>query len=696
MPEYLAPGVYIQEVPSGPPPIAAVGTSTAGFVGVTRRGPIEGPPTFVTSYPEFVRAFGGVFDFGSTFDGLQYLPSAMRGFFDNGGRRAFVARVAGAGAAQANVTLTGGIVTRLAADTVLTPVADRDKATLRTVRGLQVGTTARLRMVRDGVTTTSAVLTITAINRDTGRVTFNNAISTTDVFEAARTVVLTNVAAAGGIDGTGLPAANANPTDPEPNTFTLQATSPGVWGRDIAIAPAHVSAARSDFSAFISGAAGNNRIQLVSTAAFYVGAWVEIDRGNTKRYRRIAAIDGPVLVLDGGPLAAADFAPEAPATATRVSTCEFALSISYQDPVERVTVSERYDGLTLENIPGRYYVDQLAASNLVQVTGAAPAANNPLMYPCAADGLAASLSGGSDVVPTDPDVLGVDNGPNRKTGLLALEDVDEIAILAAPGLTSQAVQNALKDQCERLMDRFAVLDPVRGTANTPATLPQIQAQRSRYDTEYAALYYPRVVIDDPLHPGTPIPVPPSGHILGVYARVDNTRGVHKAPANEVLRGILGVETVVSRGTQELLNPLNINVIRDFTSVQRGYRIFGARCATSAREWNYVNVRRLFIFIEESLDEGTQWAVFEPNDERLWARLRDSVTLFLTSVWRDGALMGSKPEEAFFVRVDRTTMFEDDILNGRLIMEIGIAPVRPAEFVIIRIAQWLGGSSVQEI
>jgi uncharacterized protein len=154
--------------------------------------------------------------------------------------------------------------------------------------------------------------------------------------------------------------------------------------------------------------------------------------------------------------------------------------------------------------------------------------------------------------------------------------------------------------------------------------------------------------------------------------------------------------VVSRGQQEILNPLGINVLRDLRSDRRGLRVFGARCLTSEQPWRYINVRRLFNFVEESLSEGTQWAVFEPNDYRLWARLRDSVSIFLEGVWKDGALMGEKAEEAFFVVCDRNTMSDDDILNGRLIMEIGLAPVFPAEFVILRIGQWLGGSSAQEL
>lgn len=169
---------------------------------------------------------------------------------------------------------------------------------------------------------------------------------------------------------------------------------------------------------------------------------------------------------------------------------------------------------------------------------------------------------------------------------------------------------------------------------------------------------------------------PSGHVLGVYARVDNTRGVHKAPANEVILGITGLEQSITKGQQEILNPRGINVLRDLRTDRRGFRVYGARCLTSEQDWVYVNVRRLFIFIEESLDEGSQWVVFEPNDHRLWQRVKDSISIFLEGVWRDGALMGEKKEEAFFVTCDRTTMTDDDILGGRLVVEIGICRPGP--------------------
>jgi hypothetical protein len=189
-------------------------------------------------------------------------------------------------------------------------------------------------------------------------------------------------------------------------------------------------------------------------------------------------------------------------------------------------------------------------------------------------------------------------------------------------------------------------------------------------------------------------MPPSGHMIGIYARTDTERGVHKAPANEVVRGILGLETIINKREQDILNPspVNINVIRDFRASGRAIRVWGARCITSDTAWKYINVRRLFIFLEESIDEGTQWVVFEPNDERLWARVRQSISNFLTRVWRDGALMGTQADEAFFVRCDRTTMTQDDIDNGRLIVLVGVAPVKPAEYVIIRISQYTAEAS----
>jgi hypothetical protein len=303
------------------------------------------------------------------------------------------------------------------------------------------------------------------------------------------------------------------------------------------------------------------------------------------------------------------------------------------------------------------------------------------------------LAHGDDGLSTlaDPTYIGQDNvEPELRTGLFTLRNMEDISIIAAPGRTSVAMQAALINHCELARYRFAVLD---GPPPPADTMANVQVQRQQFDTKYAALYHPWVVIPEPypINPAMPAdyPVPPSGHMIGIYARTDIERGVHKAPANEVVRGINGLQRVLNKEQQDILNPypVNINVIRDFRSYNRGIRVYGGRCITSDLDWIYVNVRRLLIFIEASIDRGLQWVVFEPNAEPLWARVRRSVSNFLTQLWRNGALEGARVEEAYFVKCDRTTMTQTDIDQGRLICLVGVAPVKPAEFVIVRIGLW---------
>lgn len=302
------------------------------------------------------------------------------------------------------------------------------------------------------------------------------------------------------------------------------------------------------------------------------------------------------------------------------------------------------------------------------------------------------LEKGDDLISSlgDADYIGADaSAPEDRTGLQTMRNIDEISLIACPGQLSAVVQDALIAHCELMRYRFAVLDSVRPPDDT---LPDVQTQRQQFDSKYAALYYPWLLIPNPYPTNMSVvedyPIPPVGHMLGIYARVDDTRGVHKAPANEVvLGGIIALERRLNKAEQDILNPLNINVTRDFRPDNRGIRVWGARVVTSDPDWKYVNVRRLLIFIEKSIDRGLQWVVFEPNSEPLWARVRRSISAFLTVVWRNGALEGTKPEEAFYVKCDRTTMTQADIDNGRLIVLIGVAPVKPAEFVIIRIGLW---------
>jgi len=277
----------------------------------------------------------------------------------------------------------------------------------------------------------------------------------------------------------------------------------------------------------------------------------------------------------------------------------------------------------------------------------------------------------------------VDGGRDQVQGLQALEldPYRDVALVYAPHPPDNGVDivRAVIDHCEKMRFRFAVIDGDRDAE--PSNLDPRQS--NRWDTSYAGFYAPWIVVSDPQN-GARRLVPPGGYVLGVYARSDTERGVHKAPANEIVRGALDVRFEVNDNTQGVLNPKGVNVIRSFPA--RGIRVWGARTLSSNGLWKYVSVRRLFIFLEHSIYDGTQFVVFEPNDDRLWARVVDTIRLFLRGQWRLGALFGRTEQEAFFVTCDRTTMTQDDILNGRLICEIGIAPVRPAEFVIFRIFQ----------
>jgi uncharacterized protein len=300
------------------------------------------------------------------------------------------------------------------------------------------------------------------------------------------------------------------------------------------------------------------------------------------------------------------------------------------------------------------------------------------------------LRGGNDALATinDAAYAGVDApDPENRSGLHSLRNIDDVSIVAVPGQISVGIQNALISHCELMRYRFAVLD---GPTPPNDALADVQAQRQQFDTKYAALYHPWPLISEPfptrIDDVPMLPIPPSGHVIGIYARTDVERGVHKAPANEVVRGIFSLSRLLTKAEHDLLNPAphNINVIRDFRPDGRGIRVWGARVITSDPDYKYVPVRRLLIFLEKSIERGLQWVVFEPNAEPLWARVQRSVSDFLRVVWRNGALEGVKEGQAFFVKCDRTTMTQADIDNGRLICLIGVAPVKPAEFVIVRI------------
>lgn len=274
---------------------------------------------------------------------------------------------------------------------------------------------------------------------------------------------------------------------------------------------------------------------------------------------------------------------------------------------------------------------------------------------------------------------------DAQEGLAAFRAIDEIALVAIPGATGDDVQSAIVDHCENayLQDRFAILD---GKVTT--TLTKAAIQGGVRDSSFGAVYFPWIDVGDKDDDDKPVFYPPSGHIAGVFARVDAERGVHKAPANEVIRGALGVQALLSREDQAGLNPDDINVIRKFDG---NVTIYGAHTLAGKEnaEWRYVSVRRLFNYLRESIDEGTQWVVFEPNAPELWSKVRRNVGAFLTNVWASGALFGNSPEEAFYVRCDESTNPPEVREQGQLVTEIGVAVVKPAEFVVFRISQWAG-------
>jgi phage tail sheath protein FI len=287
-----------------------------------------------------------------------------------------------------------------------------------------------------------------------------------------------------------------------------------------------------------------------------------------------------------------------------------------------------------------------------------------------------------------------------RTGVGGLEAIDDITMVCIPDLMSayqegaidletvQAVQLAMIAHCELMGDRMAILDPPPGL--NAQQIKEWRVDRAGYDSKYAVLYWPWVKTLDQ-STGRNVFVPPSGHVAGIWGRNDDTRGVHKAPANEVVRGAVSLEVQITKNEHDLLNPVGINCIRAFPG--RGIRVWGARTLSSDPAWRYLNVRRYFNYLEESILNGTNWVVFEPNDDALWAKIRRTISAFLAMEWRKGALFGLSPDEAFFVQCDRETNPAEAIDLGQVLCVVGVAPVKPAEFVIFRLSQFSGGTSL---
>ncbi len=367
------------------------------------------------------------------------------------------------------------------------------------------------------------------------------------------------------------------------------------------------------------------------------------------------------------------------------------VSIRYNDEVENFTE------LSFNIAAPNYIGTKLSASEIAKVSVAPMAEVGNPVEAILGEGQTSgmiTLEGGSDGTMskvTAATFIGEDGGPGKRTGIQAFVENETVSMIAAPGVTSPEVVVALVGHCETLKNRVAVLDMPKDLFKTKDLIEY----RNMIDSSYAAMYHPWIQVFD-RSSNKPDFVPPSGAVLGVYSRTDINRGVHKAPANETVF-CTGLKTNYTKAEQDILNPEGINLIRSFPG--QGIRIWGAKTASNNSAFKYINVRRLFIYVEESIKANTNWVVFEPNDATLWQRVNMTVSSFLDSMWRTGMLAGSSASEAYFVEIGPSTMTRDDIMNGRLICNIGIAPSRPAEFVVFRVTQHTseasGGGEAEE-
>ncbi len=462
--------------------------------------------------------------------------------------------------------------------------------------------------------------------------------------------------------------------------LTLTAANPGAWGNDIRARLTPVFKNRAKIAGWTQGEGGSYTLK--ASAGFEAGDLVCIQYTEDKKnifYNMVDKAEGENITLKW-----AVTPPTKPETESVLYLMEWGLLI--QDS----TAGEQYESVSLNPERSTYVEHALKKSQLV--TAAASTENltgeilTGLMQPAGQEEvfLEIAFSGGSDGI-IKPDAfdaslyIGKDGAPDQRTGLTAFTTLSDVSIMAIPGITDGSVQSALVSHCENLGSRFAILDMPLDNKE----VSELQAFKESVDSSYAAMYHPWLQCYDPLANRKTF-MPPSGAMAGIYARTDNSRGVHKAPANEVVQGCTDLSVKYNEAEQGKLNPKGIDLIRAIPG--QGIRVWGARTCSSDGNWKYINVRRLFIFLEESIKANTNWAVFEPNDETLWSRVEGTIRVFLTTQWRNGALAGSTADEAFFINIGKSTMTEDDILNGRLICVIGVAPVRPAEFVVFRITQ----------
>lgn len=470
--------------------------------------------------------------------------------------------------------------------------------------------------------------------------------------------------------------AKAKCLESKEGTIEISARNEGSWGNSVIVSFESSSSSKTQILEDL----GEGKYRLKSVAGFDVGDVVELEGSGKPQFSVVTNVTGNNVTFSKpfeGEVVDAGLLPK-----IVVKTCEMNVVVEEGETVEKYTdVSFNVlSPLFIEKVMSKSEIVHLTAK---PVEGAiAPIDVVKQVFGGKGNGVKVTLSGGANgtaAALTDADFIGKDDGPGSRTGIQAFLDNTDVNIIAVPGVTSPDVQLSLVSHCEKLASRFAVLD----IPMTAKTVPDILQHRDIVDSDYCAMYHPWIKVFDPLDKKDTF-IPPSGSVMGIFARSDSNRGVHKAPANEVLANCTGLYANYNVIEQDLLNPKGVNLIRKFPGA--GIRVWGARTASSKPLWKYVNVRRLFIYIEESIKANTNWVVFEPNDVALWSRVKRTVEIFLEGIWRTGALVGASPSEAFFVDVGPNTMSKDDIDNGRLICTIGVAPVKPAEFVIFRITQ----------
>lgn len=652
MATYATPEVYIEEFEPAAP-ITGVGTSTAAFLGPCMQGPLN-TPTKLTSWDQFKTRFGD-----------QPVPGfnlwyAVRGFYENGGKTCFVTRVSNA--THSTLTLNDGtpapslVVTALQAGVLNPAPSVAVDASVHTVDApaklfRPTGTIA-------GATGGTRTVTVTSAT-DAERFRPGDRLSWTGVVAADDGATVARV--------TGADIEVLNPLSQNYAAGTLRLMSPGI-GRDTL---------RVESGAKL---APGMVLVLSQAAPAAVSDTVIVKSVITERIS--GALTTHRITLRSGLTQAFDFS--AAGGDVGVQSQEF-----------KFTVGTRvYDHLGMDPEHPRFYARVINGTDpQVSVTAVdppnttAPPNNRPATL------VSTPMPNGAA---DNPATL---TAADYQDALAGLEAIDDVNLIAIPDRQDAAVQGALVTHCENMADRFAILDSAQGLP--PFGSPSVETQRAGVTSArgYAALYYPWLTVMDSAGVKT-LNVPPSGHIMGICARTDQTRGVHKAPAGTAatVSGALGLERAITHTEQESLNPGGINVIRVFYAGGRP-TVWGARTTASGfggnANWQYVNIRRLFLYLEESIQEGLRGAVFEPNNPQLWQKLKRTLTDFLTRSWREGALFGEKAEKAFYVRIDEELNPFSEQQLGRLHVEIGVRPSYPAEFIIVRIGIWDGGSDVSE-